>query len=110
MKYYLAGPMTGIENYNFPAFEEAARQLRERNLEILSPHEIDHGETQETRGSLDYKTYIKAGLDLLLSCDAIILLPGWYNSRGCIMETSIANTLEYPIYNYDIDTQILSKL
>lgn len=41
MKLYLAGPMRGHDNFNFPAFWDAARVLRERGHEIVSPAEID---------------------------------------------------------------------
>lgn len=42
--YYLAGPMTGQPEYNFPAFEEAQKLLDAENIKVRSPHEIDHGQ------------------------------------------------------------------
>lgn len=97
--YYLAGPMTGIENYNFPAFDRACELLREgRKLSIKSPHEIDHGETEETRGSLHYSVYMRAALQLLLECDGIILLPYWENSSGAQLEYRVARALDMPIF------------
>lgn len=90
MKYYLAGPMTGVPEYNFPLFTEVASRLRAQGAEIVSPHEIDHGETRETRGGLPYHTYMRAGLRRLLDCHGIILLPDWKNSVGTIAEFRVA--------------------
>jgi len=100
LKYYLAGPMTGIEKFNFPAFEKAAKVLREKGLDIVSPHEIDHGETEETRGSLDYWVYIKADLQAMLECDAIVLLDGWRSSRGCQFEVKLARHCGMQMFLY----------
>jgi nucleoside 2-deoxyribosyltransferase len=100
MKYYLAGPMTGIDKFNFPAFEKAAKKLRAQGLEIVSPHEIDHGETEETRGSKDYWIYVKADLKAMLECDAIILLDGWRQSRGCQFEVKLARQTNMEMFLY----------
>lgn len=110
MKYYLAGPMSGIENYNFPLFDECAADLRLRGLEILSPHEVDHGETQEARGILPYTHYIRAGLQLLLECNAIILLPFWHESKGCQLEVMVARSVGMTIYTYDPIDQTLRNV
>jgi hypothetical protein len=96
--YYLAGPMTGIEEYNFPAFDKACELLEGRGLTIYSPHRIDHGETPETRGSLHYSTYLRAGYRLLLDCQGIIMLPNWQESKGAYNEYRIARSLDFPVF------------
>lgn len=109
MKFYLAGRMTGLPNFNFQAFEDACFHLRNMmGLEVVSPHEIDHGETEETRGNLPYTTYIKAGLKLLLECDAIILMDGWELSQGCLTELVTARAAGLDVYFLDTDTGVLS--
>lgn len=99
--FYLAGPMSGYPDFNFSAFEQACIQLRYYGLTIRSPHEIDHGETPATRGSLPYETYMQAGLDLLETCKGIILLHGWPQSGGACRELSRAIDLGLPVYFYD---------
>lgn len=42
--YYLAGPMTGLPEYNYPAFEKAVIALEEAGIKVKSPHTIDHGQ------------------------------------------------------------------
>lgn len=44
---YVAGPMSGIPQYNFPLFEAAATALREDGWVIVSPHECDSEETRK---------------------------------------------------------------
>lgn len=104
MKYYLAGPMSGIEAYNFPMFEKVVNHLRETGLNIDSPHEIDHGETDENRGSLPYKTYIMAAVRMLMECDAIIVLPGWSDSEGARFEMRAALMFKMETYRFDTAT------
>lgn len=108
MKYYLAGRMTGLPHYNFPTFEIAARDLRSKGFDVASPHEIDHGETPETRGRLPYQTYMRAGLKLLLKCEGIILLTGWELSKGCMTELYVAHALAMQILFYNPVTGVLS--
>jgi len=42
--YYLAGPMSGLPEYNYPAFEKASIALEEQGIKVKSPHTIDHGQ------------------------------------------------------------------
>ncbi len=109
MQFYLAGRMTGLPDYNFQAFNDACSFLRNvMKLDIKSPHEIDHGETPETRGSLPYTAYIKAGLKLLLECDAIILMSGWELSQGCLTELVVARAAGLQVFFLDSDTGVLT--
>ena len=41
IKVYLAGPMRGIANFNFPAFDFAAHKLRNQGFYVFSPAERD---------------------------------------------------------------------
>jgi nucleoside 2-deoxyribosyltransferase len=101
MRYYLAGPMTGLPEYNFPTFERVATLLRKEGLDIASPHEIDHNETPETRGSLPYWVYLKAAFKLMLECDGIILLPGFRSSKGAREELYVADRTGMCIQIFD---------
>lgn len=97
MTYYLSGPMSGIPDYNFPAFTEACRRLRGRGLTIISPHE-QAGEGDPTK---PYEQYLREDVRLMAEhCDALILLPGWPSSTGARMELQLALTLKMPIWFY----------
>jgi hypothetical protein len=113
--WYLAGPMTGIPHFNFPAFEQGARFLRERGMKIISPHEEDSPEVQAAAwgspdGKLDADGKIAGetwgdilARDVKLVADGIhgvILLPGWEKSRGARLEAFVAITCDKPVLNY----------
>ena len=38
---YVAGPMRGFENYNYPAFDRCARVLRGQGWIVINPAELD---------------------------------------------------------------------
>lgn len=96
MKCYLAGPMSGLPAYNYPAFTKAAEQLRSKGFDIVSPHELHDGDT-----TLPYDHYLRAGLKALLDCDAIVLLDGWENSRGARIEAKVAAALRMRWFTVD---------
>lgn len=83
MIIYIAGPMTGIKDYNRSKFMLAADYLRERGYEVRNPACLDHDWTK-------YEDYIEVGLTMLRQCDAIVLLPMWENSNGVRVEITEA--------------------
>jgi hypothetical protein len=88
---YLAGPMTGYVDYNYPAFHQAAAYYRATGVDIVSPAELhgqDFGKT--------WDKYLAADLAALDTCGTIILLRGWQDSRGAKVElcSAIARGLD----------------
>ena len=101
--WYLAGPMRGLPQCNFPRFIEAARVLREWGYTIKSPAEMDSPATRADAMSCvageDRATYGGETPGQILSRDVlevadhvggIIFLPGWWLSRGAKLEAHVA--------------------
>jgi hypothetical protein len=78
---YLAGPMTGHVDFNYPAFHQAAAYYRAMGIDIVSPAELHGDDFSKT-----WAEYLTAGFAALDTCGTIILLLGWNNSRGAKME------------------------
>jgi nucleoside 2-deoxyribosyltransferase len=91
-RIYIAGPMSGYENHNFPAFAAKAAHLRLKGFEVISPAEIN----PDTK--MAWADCMRADIKELVSCQAIALLPGWEKSNGATLERHIAERLEMKIY------------
>lgn len=85
MKLYLCGPMTGVAEYNRPAFMAAEEKLREHGFDVHNP-------AREPEG-LTWETYMRRGIAAMLgSCDAVAVLDGGVQrSSGSAMEVWIAD-------------------
>lgn len=92
MRLYVAGPMTGYPEYNYPAFDAAQAQLRRAGYDAVSP--AVHDITGEIKS---WQFYERAALRLLLECDAVALLRGWSKSKGAMLEVRVARELEMPV-------------
>lgn len=104
MKIYLAGPMTGMPEYNFPAFEAACKRLREMGHDVWSPHEHDlsEGFNPKTDKAKALRHYMKHDIPALLDCDIIAVLPGWEHSKGTRLE--VHNAIECGMVVFDAET------
>lgn len=99
-KCYLAGPMRGYPEYNFPAFYAAAKSLRDRGIEVWSPAENDvHADgfdpTKDTAQPMVH--YMKRDLPAVLDADFVAVLPGWERSQGASLEVHVARTCGIPV-------------
>lgn len=88
---YIAGPMTGIDRYNFPAFYEAADRLRHLGYGVVNPAEFGHDL------EMHWEDCMKRDIPLMLTCDFVVVLPGWHESKGARLEADIANALGMPV-------------
>lgn len=86
-RIYIAGPMTGIPEHNFPAFFAAEKTLRESGWVTMNP--AGHGIVE----GADWGDYLRHDLAKLVSCSTIYLLPGWSKSRGVQLELHVAQAL-----------------
>lgn len=88
MPLYISGPMSGMPELNYPAFNAAAEQLRERQYEVINPAEIP-----STKPEMTWGDWMRADLVALLNCDTIYMLKGWEDSDGAKLEKHIADAL-----------------
>lgn len=84
--------MTGIPEYNIPAFLAAEEQLKHLGT-IINPAKIKPKE--ET-----WEGYMRADIAELMKCDTVYLLPGWEKSRGAQIEVYLAKALGMEIHEY----------
>ena len=87
MRIYIAGPMTGIKDFNYPAFHAAAKQLRAYGDEIINPAEV------VTEKDKPWAYCIRKDIAALLTCECIYMLRGYQSSRGAMLELQIATEL-----------------
>jgi nucleoside 2-deoxyribosyltransferase len=116
-KVYLAGPMSNRPYFNFPAFHEATRHLREQGFEVFSPAECDVERVVANGGdpdwwkschkgshdeivaagitnTLNYKDCMRVDLNWIIdNADVIAMLPEWEKSKGAVAEKALADCL-----------------
>ena len=89
---YVAGPMTGLPEFNYPAFNAAEKMLRGLGYHVLNP--VDAEEHNPTPGKPQaWDWYMRHALRMVLNAEGLALLPGWENSRGARLEVQVAESL-----------------
>jgi len=86
-RVYIAGPMTGYAELNFPAFHAEASTLRGIGLDVINPAEIN------VDPSTGWSACMRADIAQLVTCHRIHLLPGWSTSKGASLEHHIGRAL-----------------
>jgi hypothetical protein len=99
MKIYIAGPMTGLKDFNYPAFNKASELLRGKGHEIENPAENPKPECNSWSG------YMRMSIVQIVKCDGVALLPGWWRSKGATTECFIAWRLGMKIFKISDITQ-----
>lgn len=96
-KIYIAGPMSGIENYNKDAFIKADLFLTDAGWETFNPifHEASvRAQAGEITGQEAYRECLFIDLEWICkNADAIYLLKGWEKSYGSKAEHATAVAL-----------------
>jgi len=99
---YIAGPMKGHSLYNFPAFDAAAALLARDGWTPINPAQLDRDAgfdpERDPLTPAFLKEAMKRDLLALLEADALVLLPGWPDSRGACAEKAVALWSGIPVY------------
>lgn len=82
---YLSGPMTGLPDHNFPAFNREAARLRAMGYRVVNPAEIN-----KDAGSR-WHDCLRKDLEQMLTCNTLALLDGWEHSNGAHLELHVAH-------------------
>jgi len=96
MKLYLSGPMTfrSDSDWNYPAFNAAAAELREAGHDVFNPAESFGGKT-----SLPLETYLSEDFRILPTMEAIAMLPQWKISKHATLERFIMRYMGKPVFD-----------
>lgn len=79
-RIYIAGPMSGLPDLNFPAFHAEAARLRALGYEVVNPAEVNPDP------ATPWTDCMFRDLRELTWCDGIAMLPGWEASPGACIE------------------------
>ena len=83
---YISGPMTGLPDLNFPAFNDMEQRLKAAGWDVVNPAKLNAPGT-------DWETCMRVDIRELMRCSVVFVLKGWARSRGASMEIDIAINL-----------------
>lgn len=88
-RLYISGPMSGIAECNYPAFNKAAKELEALGYVVENPAATATGSS--------YREIIKEDVRALMLCDGLAMLEGWWTSNGARLEMHLAGVLQMPV-------------
>jgi hypothetical protein len=108
---YIAGPMRGFEDGNFPAFDRQARVLERQGWTVINPAEMDRQEGEPPNGHMDFdpatdyedREFMREALErdlvaICRDCTAMYMMSEFETSRGAKAEWHLAKALGLEIY------------
>jgi hypothetical protein len=108
---YVAGPMRGYEDYNYPAFDRCANVLIEQGWEVVNPAQLDRDAGKPMADPLSFdpdinyedhefmrKALLRDMVAICENCTAIYMMSGWEKSKGAKAEWALAKALGLDIH------------
>lgn len=83
-KIYISGKISGIENEAHAIFQRAENELKQLGFEPINPMALNHEHDKS------WHSYMKEDVKALCDCNAIYMLSNWADSKGAIIEHTIA--------------------
>jgi len=91
---YIAGPITNIPHGNVVKFREATKAIRNMGHIAKNPHEF----CSDIPKTAPWETFVRRGLQQLMDCTDIVLLPGWESSDGASLEQMNASIVGITVH------------
>lgn len=83
MRLYVIGPVTGRENLNRKAFEEAKEKLWDAGYDVVIPHDV-------VLPRATHSVAMRLSIKTMLGCDGVAVLDDWATSQGATLEHDVA--------------------
>ena len=102
---YIAGPMSKIEEFNFPMFDLAESDLRAKGWNVINPAQMDRDIGFDPLIDTVDATFLHAAMlrdveAITTRADALAVLPGWEDSTGAKAEVGLARWKHIPVYQW----------
>ena len=106
MTIYISGPISGFTDRNKKAFNNAQNDIKRifktiktsEKIKIINPCKMGFSldKKHKAAGKLPpvWEVYMRMCIKELCQCDFILLLPGWGDSQGAVIEKYIAERLK----------------
>lgn len=117
MRVYIAGPMTGHPDYNRDGFEKGVAFCEEQGWIAINPWGVNalHEDKCPAGPKFTYENethpwecWLKASLRQMLTCQEILMLPGWEQSRGASIEHHLAESVGMRVWYMSYDGTVLT--
>lgn len=103
---YIAGKVSGRtkeeREKNRHVGAQLALTLRKIGVGFYSPHLhtekfLDESDMTEESYTENQKFWYPMGVNIMLACDGVVMLPGWHDSVGASLEYEVANAVGMPV-------------
>ena len=111
---YISGPISGAGPHWAAPFMQAERYLRRQGWSVINPatlgeHDLSYDGTGIPAVHV-LRAFLERDFRYLTQCDALVLIPGWSNSRGANAELVVSLMTNKTTYYFDPLTDDLSLI
>lgn len=96
---YIAGPLRAPDEYSRRMLKQEAERAMLRLLRYGYAVHCPHTHTYGLGGAVPERLFMRAEETIMLRCDAVLVLPGWFNSEGTMAEIDIAAEHDIPAFS-----------
>ena len=90
---YISGPMTGIKDFNYPAFAQKSQELRRCGFVVINPAVTGEEDTSNLE-SVEWHDYMISAIDRMRKATALYQMRGWWRSYGAWVEFIVARKMK----------------